>query len=155
MMTALRTDKSFLADKATQDWVSIIMRASVECPADLDDLLVKQNNLAHKNVGRAIFHEAEMPVLLKSTGASQRATIAVVLDDATTRISDKESIDLAVRYAALAIEKECDLVIMSHQNNAGFERFGFRVERISGETDAQRKACLDQLIDFWGAQIVI
>ena len=155
MMSASRTDESFLADKATQDWINIIMRASVACPTDLDSLLVMQNNLAHTYVGQAVFHDAEGQTLHRNALPGARATIAVVLDDAETRTPDAAAIDLAMRYAALAIEKECDVVIMSHQNNAGFERFGFRVERIAGKTEAQRKACLDQLIQFWGAEIVI
>ena len=155
MISASRTDESFLADKATQHWVNLIVRGSVACPEDIDDLLIDGNPLAQKRPGNAILRQSTGQTQARAPDEGARATIAVVLDDAKARMSDAKSGEMAIRYAALAVEKECDLVVLTHQNNSGFERFGFRVERIAGKTQAQKKACVDQLVRFWGAEIVI
>jgi len=155
MIGASRTDESFLADKATQDWVNMIVRGSVACPEDIDDLLAPTNPLAQKKSGHVIFQNSIEQTLARDPAEVTRPTITVVLDDAKARIPDAKSANMAMRYAALAVEKECELVVLTHQNNSGFERFGFRVERIAGRTKTQRQACVDQLLQFWGAEIVI
>lgn len=155
MMSSTRTDESFLADKAGQEWVNLIVRGSTQCPTDIDGLLEGANTLAQRNRGSAVFPENGAFFAAQKTEESPRATIAVLLDDAEERVADDTASEMAIRYAALAIEKQCDIVILTHQNNAGYERFGFRVERIAGRTEAERQACIDQILRFWDASIVI
>ena len=155
MMTAMRTDESFLADEVSQDWVNLIVRGSTQCPTDIDGILEGANSLAQKQHGAAIFPTTGGHFNASKSAEQDRATIAVILDDAKTRIKDERANEMAIRYAALAIEKQCDIVILTHQNNAGYERVGFRVERIAGATKRDKQACIDQILRFWGAEIVI
>lgn len=150
-----RTDESFLADRAAQDWSTTLIRSSTASPVNLDALLVDANGLAGGEPGQTIFPLPDALPVARVMDARVRPAIGVLLDDAEGRISDTETCMMATRYAALAIEKECDLIILSHQSNAGFERFGFRVERIAGQTQGQRDACREQLCRFWGIEILI
>jgi len=155
MMTSARTDESFLADQTSQDWVNLIVRGSTQCPTDIDEILAGANSLAQDKHGAAIFPNVGADAVALRSSQRESATIAVVLDDAKVRTTDERASDMAMRYAALAIEKQCDIVILTHQNNAGYERLGFRVERIAGKTKSEKKACIDQILQFWGAEIVI
>ena len=155
MPNARQTDESFLADQKAQDWSAGMMRASLKSPIDIDRLLESSNGLAKKKHGVANFPaEIAMPVnrpLLNE----DRPAIGVLLDDITQRLDDDRAHAMATRFAALALEKECEVIVLSHQNNAGFERFGFRVERIAGQSDQERAQCLEQLRRFWGIEILI
>lgn len=150
-----RTDAAFLADKAAQQWSHIIASATSAAPVNIDGLLVGANTLAAHAMGAARFSDMACGASLSTADNGARPVIAVMLPDRDERTSAKDAHLLAVRYAALAIEKECDIVILSHQDNAGFESFGFRVERIAGESDTERANCLAQLQQFWGFEIVI
>lgn len=155
MHSSRRTDESFLADQHAQDWAAIMVRASVVSPIGIDQLLESANGLARKQHGSAVFPSLGAMPVTRVVKTNDRAAIGVLLDDQTQRVNDKQAHLMATRYAALAIEKECEVVIFSHQNNAGFERFGFRVERIAGKTDADRANCIEQLRRFWGIEILI
>lgn len=156
MLTTTRSDSSFLADKCAQNWAQIMVRASRLAPTNIDGLLEGANGLASDKKGKAMFDEDSFtPFPDHDAAPSRRPAIGVLLDDREVAIAPRDIHLLATRYAALAIEKECDVVILSYRDNAGFERFGFRVERISGETDAAREACLAQLRRFWGFEIMI
>lgn len=155
MIGPARTDESFLADKATQDWAVIMTRASTVAPVNIDSLLCGWNYLARHGSGDVIFPQDAFCVGHALPNASARPVIAVLLPDKDDRLPAEEVHVLATRYAALAIEKECDVVILTHQHNAGFERFGFRVERLAGTTQAEQDACIAQLRLFWGFEIVV
>lgn len=62
---------------------------------------------------------------------------------------------LAARLAALAIERNCEIVALTTKDYSGLERFGFRTERIVGETEGERALCLEQIKRFWNIEIVI
>lgn len=155
MITARRTDEIFLADKSAQEWSDRLIRCSSACPENIDDLLVAANNLAWKESGNVSFPKLGAMPLARHLSDTDRPAIGVLLDDRETRVADEIASLLAGRYAALAVEKECEVIILSHQDNAGFERFGFRVERIAGATDQERSECLEQLRRFWGIDIMI
>ena len=155
MHSSRRTDESFLADQNAQDWAAIMVRASMVSPIDIDQLLENANGLACKQHGTAVFPTLEAMPVMRSFESKDRPAIGVLLDDEDRRFSDAQAHLMATRYAALAIEKECEVIIFSHQNNAGFERFGFRVERIAGKTESDRAACVEQLRRFWGIDILI
>ena len=155
MIGPTRTDATFLADKSAQNWADIMTRASTVAPQNIDDLLCSQNALAQHGDGAVIFPDGAFYSGAEPVTAVRRPAIAVLLPDQNNRTPAAEAHVLATRYAALAIEKECEIVILTHQHNAGFERFGFRVERIAGATPEARESCLNQLRAFWGFEIVI
>ena len=155
MIAQHRTDESFLADQAAQAWSERLVRTSTSCPANIDSLLAPANPLAAHAPGNAIFPPLDALPAQRALGPDERPAIGVFLDDAAERLPDAHTSLMATRYASLAIEKECEVIILSHQSNAGFERFGFRVERIAGETAAQRDGCVAQIRQFWGLEIMI
>lgn len=61
----------------------------------------------------------------------------------------------AARLAAAALERRVVPILLSHLPQSGFERFGFRVERILGETAEQRAAQEAELQRFWDLAIII
>ena len=61
----------------------------------------------------------------------------------------------AARLAAAAIERHTAPVILSHIDRCGFERLGFRVERILGGTEAEIEAQENEIIRFWDMSIVV
>lgn len=64
-------------------------------------------------------------------------------------------VDRAFRLAAFALERDVEVVILSHVDESGFERFGFRVERIAGEDAAARSVCEEQIRRFWNIDLVL
>ena len=62
---------------------------------------------------------------------------------------------LAAQLASLAMEQSAEVIVLSTLDYSGLERFGFRCERICGETDAERQACERQVIRFWNLEIII
>lgn len=154
-MTTHRSDETFLADGAAQEWSNILIRTSAVAPHDIDDLLACHALAPDAKRGAVVFPDPAMLPSLKTVEDETRPVIGVILDDAITRTAAHDVTAMAARYAALAVEKDCEVVIFSHQNNAGFERFGFRVERIAGETEDQRAACVAQLRRFWHVEVLI
>lgn len=67
-------------------------------------------------------------------------------DDVTT---------LARRLAATAAERGIVPVILSSLDQSGFERFGFRVERLSGASAAERAAEEAELQGFWNFALIL
>ena len=57
--------------------------------------------------------------------------------------------------AQMAAEKAAHPVILSHVDVTGLEKFGFRVERVAGNTEAERHAAEEQLKRFWNIVLVI
>lgn len=63
--------------------------------------------------------------------------------------------DLSMKLASMAIEKEIMPIIISRGDYSGMEKFGFRVEKLSGETEDQQLNCEEQLKRFWNISVVI
>ena len=63
--------------------------------------------------------------------------------------------DVAFRLSALAIEQDVEVIVLSTTDYSGIERFGFRTEKVAGETEAERDACRDQLRQFWGIELTL
>lgn len=61
----------------------------------------------------------------------------------------------AARLAAAALERRVVPILLSHLPQSGFERFGFRVERILGGSPAERAAQEAELQRFWDLAIII
>lgn len=154
MSSANRSDAAFLADQSAQQWATVMTRIASAEPENIDDFLAPANGLAVHERGKSIFAHAD-GCLIPVRHDGRRPVIAVVLPDQEAALAPDETQLLAMRYAALAIEKECDIVVITHRDRSGFERFGFRVERIAGETEEMRSACLDSLRQFWGFDIQI
>ncbi|MBW4708919.1 hypothetical protein KX928_14110 [Roseobacter sp. YSTF-M11] len=127
---------SLLADLATQD------------PLDLDPLIFDVPQ-------RAPASDFKAPALPPSTAlwkTSEDGASHIGLR--LTRRLENPSF-LAARLAAIAVERQIIPVFLSHIGVSGMQRFGFRVEQMSGTTDAERAACEDQLRRFWNMAMII
>lgn len=63
--------------------------------------------------------------------------------------------DLARKLAATAAERGILPVILTSLDQSGFERFGFRVERLSGASEAERAADEAELTGFWNFALIL
>ncbi|MGO4908180.1 hypothetical protein ACEN2J_07580 [Pseudorhodobacter sp. W20_MBD10_FR17] len=155
MSNANRNDAAFLADSAAARWSEVLGRCFCPSPINIDAVLASLNPLCFGIPGAVVFacndHQQAIPPLPPIA----RPAIGVLLADHDGPIAGDKAKNLAARYAALAIEKECEVIILSHQHNAGFERFGFRVERVAGADADARAACIAQLKQFWDLEIII
>ncbi len=66
-----------------------------------------------------------------------------------------DAADRAMRLAAFMVERDVIVVILAETDVTGLERFGFRVERVSGATDAERAHCEEQIRRFWNIDLVL
>ncbi len=60
-----------------------------------------------------------------------------------------------MRLAAFAIERDVEIVVLNEADRSGLERFGFRIEQISGDNPEARAACEDQIRRFWNIDLVL
>ena len=106
---------------------------------------------AERAPGRDIFPLPEA-VLMPQTALRRADAICVGVRAAA---ADAAASDRAMRLAAFAIERDVQIVVLSESDHSGFERFGFRVERISGDSPEARAACEDQIRRFWNLDLVL
>ena len=136
-------------------WLAVLSRVSVAKPMDLDAAIFEtKSKVDSKNLG------------FRSSGDSAGAR------PPSTRLWNRENTgnsylgvrvheapadctQVAVRLAAGALERGIIPIILTSLPDSGFERFGFRVERIMGETPQEREACEEELKRFWDMAIVI
>lgn len=62
---------------------------------------------------------------------------------------------LARKLAATAAERGILPVILTSLDQSGFERFGFRVERLSGASEEARRADEAELMGFWNFALIL
>ena len=63
--------------------------------------------------------------------------------------------DVLACLDSLTAERDVEIVVLTDADRSGFERFGFRVERLAGDTPAARAACEDQIRRFWNLDLVL
>lgn len=131
-------------------WSTIISRIGPHDADDLDALLAPFGP-RQKTPGRDIF---PMPgaVLMPQTALKRSDAVCIGLrsTDADGTVADR-----AMRIASFAIERDSEITVLSETDFSGFERFGFRVERIAGDSPEEREACEDQIRRFWNLDLVL
>ena len=130
-------------------WTSILPRIG---PHDADDLdpLLSPHDPRRGTPGRDLF---PLPEAVLMPEAALRRTDAVCVGLRAGTADPSEVVDRAMRLAAFAAERDVQVVVLSETDRSGFERFGFRVERIAGETPEQRAACEAQVRRFWNLDL--
>jgi hypothetical protein len=135
-----------------QDPTAIIARICPHEADDLDDLLVHFDSRGAGSASGADvfpeFHAVLMPDV--RFGRSDAICIGLGL---YCELADTP--DHAVRLGSMALERDVEVVILSEVDLSGFERFGFRVERVAGGTAAARAACTDQIRRFWKLDLIL
>ncbi|HLS58434.1 MAG TPA: hypothetical protein VK022_02290 [Paracoccaceae bacterium] len=129
-------------------WSAIINRIVAAGPEALDPLVTEGREEAP---GRDFFLPTDS-VLMPAAPMVRPDAVAVGV-----RVTEPlpDLVDRALRLAAFALEKDVEIVVLSHVDESGFERFGFRVERIAGDTPEARAECEDQIRRFWNIDLVL
>lgn len=135
---------------ADQGYSEIICRITPALPSDIDDIVLKAMP-THTVPGRDIFPATMNIALLRQEQTSESLVILGI----RIKNSLEDPADLAMRLACLAIEKDVLIVVLNYLDYCGLERFGFRVERVSGQTEAEKIICEDDIRNFWNIAMII
>ena len=133
-----------------QRWNAILGRITGHDAADVDDI-TRDFDPRGDRTGRDLF-PAVSGQLMPETAMKRPGAICVGLRVETP---PDDPADQAMRLVAFALEKDVEIVVLSHVDQSGFEKFGFRTERICGETEAAREACEEQVRRFWNIDTVL
>ncbi|MEM9343086.1 MAG: hypothetical protein AAGA87_08585 [Pseudomonadota bacterium] len=128
-------------------WLDAIARLRPEAPEMLDDLL-----LPGQGTGAVTFQPCDTPPSANLWARAEHGPsyIGVRVTDETSATAET-----ALKLASAAAERNVVPVILSHVAQSGFERFGFRLERVAGQTPEEREACEAELIRFWDITVVV
>ena len=149
-MSRPRTDDAFLQCADTTRWTHVIARLCPERAINLDTSISHFDPHAAEQPGQTFFPQ-QTSVAACPQSENGRPAIGIMLQ------RDRQADDtvIAGQLAALAIERDCEIVILSEEALSGFERYGFRTERIAGETEEERNVCIAQIRSFWGLEIIL
>lgn len=133
-----------------QRWADIASRINPQDAGNIDDLLFAYDSRAAKCAGHAIMPKGQSVGFHAGFRDPETAIIGYRVREMRADLPA-----VAMRLAMFAAERGADVVILSDLPYSGLERFGFRVERVCGETQEDRDACADQLKDFWAMDVVL
>lgn len=129
---------------------TILARVTMYVAEDIDDLLRPYDGRARRS-GRDLF-----------PAGVDRSPFTPAFRDAETVVigvrmtAEREDLaDFAVQLSTFAMEKGAEIVVLNHLDYCGLEGFGFRCERITGDTPEAREACERQVAAFWNLEIII
>lgn len=127
-----------------EKWEMILAGLSPHAPSDLDD-------------------PADVPVALEIS-----KTLDFVPSDKLFALKEEQAgigirvrgplespVFVAARLAAIALERDIVPIILSEIPRTGLERWGFRVERILGDTEAARSVSIAEIKAFWSIAVVV
>ncbi len=143
------------ATEATLGWLEVAARIVPGGPETLDDLPGMDDLPAARRGGwlaRQFPPQAALPHAhclwpLRDAG---RACIGVRV---TAALADTAGV--AAHLVAMAAERAITPIILSQLSPSGFERYGFRVERLAGANEAERAACEAELTSLWDIALII
>lgn len=131
-------------------WNALLSRIVPQDADDLDELTGGFDPRSAAS-GEDIFPQIAA-VLLPKTAMRREDSVAIGLR-VTGALPD--AADRAMRLAAFAAERDVEVVVLAHTDGCGLERYGFRIERVAGDTPAARKTCEDQICRFWNVDLVL
>ncbi len=134
----------------TQRWNAILSRITPLDAEDIDDL-TGAFDPRRVSPGRDLFPEIEPAPM--SRAAMKRADAVTV--GLRVAAPPADAYDRALRLAAFALERDVEVVILTAGDTSGFERFGFRSERIPPETAPGAAAWEEQVRRFWNIDLVL
>ena len=135
-----------------KQWNAILSRIGPHDADDLDALLAPFDPRHAAMPGRDIFPLPEA-MLMPQVELKREDAVCIGLRAPAADAAD--AADRAIRLAAFAIERDVEIIVLNETDRSGLERFGFRIERISGETPEARAACEDQIRRFWNLDLVL
>jgi len=135
---------------SAEHWTQVMALITPATPVDLDEDIADLDPRA-RSMGKTLFPDTipdvALPVPL--SGDDTVCFGARITEDTPDRIR------LAMNLAQMAAEKGAEPIILSHVDLCGLERFGFRVERIAGDTEDARAVAEAQAVRFWNIVLVI
>jgi len=134
---------------SVDDWSLIITKIVPQNAVDLDDLL-EGFDTRNTTAGTCLFLDNNWLSSQKNFRDASTVCIGVRVDG-----DNMDRSDLSMKLASMALEKNVTPIIFSRGDYCGMEKFGFRVERISGVTEAKQLECEAQLKRFWNISVVI
>ena len=136
-------------------WLDVCSRLSPSEPIDLDQKIANLPSSASAKIGIVGF-----PLMSESTMVP--STVIWSFDNVDTvclgiRVTQpiENYARAAARLVAVAVERSVTPIILTSLPYSGFERFGFRVERLVGETNEELIASEEELKRFWRIDVVI
>ena len=127
---------------------SSLANLSRDTPLDLDPLIFDASPDRHSDISQPVLIPPSTALWRGSGERSPRIGIRI-------REPLLEAHFLAARLAAIAFERHVVPVFLNHVASSGMQGFGFRVEYISGSTEAEREFCEQQIKRFWNLAIVV
>lgn len=136
------------------DWLAILAQITPLGPDDPDGDLFGATPLPAGS-GLPEWRGGDGPPLAPSRLLWERAEGAAAGLGVRVLAAPGDCAPAALRLAAAAAERGVMPVILSAVADSGFERYGFRVERLFGDSPAERVAAEAELAAFWNLAIVI
>lgn len=134
----------------TSRWSALVARIVPQDADDLDELTAPYDPRRRTRRGDAIFPTLEAAI--RPEPAFKRRDLVCVGVRAPIRVPD--AADRALRLASFAAERDVEIVILAECEATGFERFGFRVERIAAAAPGD-ETCAEQVRRFWGLDLML
>lgn len=133
-----------------QRWNAILSRITPLDAEDIDDL-TRAFDPRRTPPGRDLFPEIA-PAPMPGTAMKRADAVAVGL---RVPSPPADAFDRALRLAAFALERDVEVVILSADDTSGFERFGFRAERLPPASAPGASAWEEQVRRFWNIDLVL
>ncbi|MCG7519804.1 hypothetical protein [Ruegeria sp. Ofav3-42] len=130
-------------------WFDILSRASPNRPVPLDDLVNESH--ASQPCGKVIFPQMD---LTPSAALWEREPGGPIHIGVRIIEPPEAPYSVARLLASAAMERDVYPVILSRVDYCGFERFGFRVERIP-DKPAAAEAAEEEIRKYWDLAIII
>lgn len=137
----------------SEKWLEIVSGISGVAPVNLDSQIEAGAIRPPRKIPDGFWPDAGFPppsVRLWQWQDAQHSCIGVRV---TAPVEQPGRI--ALRLASAAVERNVLPIILTTLPLSGFERFGFRTERLCGATPEARAACEAELMRFWNMAIVI
>jgi hypothetical protein len=133
----------------SQKYMAIIRNIAPHAPLDLDSLIevphVPSVKIVPQNYG-----SVPPSAMLWTQPEDETSYIGIRI---TSSIQSLEQV--AISLSAIAVERQVVPIFISWIGDCGLQRFGLRVEHVSGETEADRLSSEEQLKRLWKLAIVI
>lgn len=134
----------------TQRWTALLSRIVPQVADDLDGV-VGDFDPRRAPLGRDVF-PAVAAALLPKTALKRADAVCVGV---RVSAAPPDAADYAMRLAAFAVERGVEIIVLAEVDATGLERFGFRTERIAGDSPEARAQCEEQLRRFWNIDLVL
>lgn len=138
-----------------EDWLTVLSRISLDQPLDLDPMIFGTGDEKTASGNTPTFAcsgnlSAPPSLRLWERDSSGMSFLGVRV---TAPLPDCAY--TALRLAAAAVERGVVPIVLTTLPNSGFERFGFRVERLPGGSADEISAYEDELCRFWNIAIIV